>query len=176
MAKRVLLFMLAATLVSADGPVLKTGQTQSYYAGDDGTYQKGLPRSYSRTQSGVVKDLTTGLEWQDEMVNDNNISWHDAQTYCKGLQLDGGGWRLPTIREWRTIVDASQGHPAVDPVFLNMQGNVNYWCETTAAWDSGRAWYVFSQNAVEGINSKTATDYASVTEMNVRCVRESGVI
>ena len=46
--------------------VLKTGQTTSYAANDDGTYQKGVARSYTRNgASGIVTDNVTGLQWQD---------------------------------------------------------------------------------------------------------------
>lgn len=45
----------------------KTGQTVSYYANDDGDYQKGITPSYSRDDAKeVVTDNVTGLMWQDD--------------------------------------------------------------------------------------------------------------
>jgi len=63
------LLAAAAALLLADGPVLKSGQTTEYYAGDDGTYQAGLARSYTRDDgNGIVTDNATGLQWQDDAV------------------------------------------------------------------------------------------------------------
>ena len=83
----------------ADGPVLKTGQTTVYKAGDDGTYQKGIARSYTCGAAGVVTDNATGLQWQDDYSDNGgsikSANWADAATYCNGLALDGatGGSR-----------------------------------------------------------------------------------
>jgi len=82
----------------------KTGQTISYYPGDDGTYQKGVTPSYTRSND-VVKDHITGLQWQDDVEAKTVMkTWSEAQNYCSDLGLDGGGWRLPTIQELQSIV------------------------------------------------------------------------
>ena len=64
---------------------MKTGQTYVFEAGDDGSYQKGMERRYSR-EDGVVKDLSTGLMWQDD-IKTALMNWQDAQTYCSTLTL-----------------------------------------------------------------------------------------
>ncbi|MCP4971815.1 MAG: hypothetical protein GY932_14620, partial [Arcobacter sp.] len=69
--------------------VLKTGQTISYVDYDDGHYQKGEDRSYTRG-SEIVIDQTTSLQWQDD-ADAKNITktWEEAKTYCEDKSLGG---------------------------------------------------------------------------------------
>lgn len=48
-------------------------------------------------------DPATGLAWQMPTAV-NYMNWHDAMDYCDGLHLDGGGWRLPSIDELRSLI------------------------------------------------------------------------
>ena len=60
----------------------KTGQTKSYYPGDDGYYQIGVTPSYTRSND-VVKDHITGLQWQDDVdANTVVMTGEDAKAYC----------------------------------------------------------------------------------------------
>ena len=161
------LALLAAALL-ADGPVLKTGQTTVYKQGDDGTYQAGLARSYTRNAAGVVKDNATGLEWQDDYSDNNGTikqaNWADAKTYCENLTLDGkSDWRLPSLKELRTLVDRGRTDPAVDPTFINTASR-DYWSSTTSAGGTTVAWDVSFYGGDGGIDRKTYSCY-------VRCVR-----
>jgi hypothetical protein len=52
-------------------------------------------------------DPATGLTWAGK-DNGLDVNWHQANTYCSNLQLDGlSGWRLPTIEELHGIYDPS---------------------------------------------------------------------
>ena len=190
MFKKILSVMLLSAVAFAYGPVLKTGQTKSYDAAgnivtdgsvkDDGFYQVGKARSYSRSATGVVTDNTTGLEWQDDVDsvskpwvtqenydagNYDDTSGDTAATYCSELALDGGGWRLPSIEELETLVDSAQSDPAVtDGVFQHISSD-NFWSSTTYAYDTSGAWdmYFYSGSAASA-DFKTRSNY-------VRCVR-----
>jgi hypothetical protein len=48
-------------------------------------------------------DPTSGLSWQ-VVPPDETFLLAEAEAYCDGLVLDGGGWRLPTISELRTLI------------------------------------------------------------------------
>ena len=48
-------------------------------------------------------DRTTGLTWQREPLGSGG-SWDGATNICGLLGLPGGGWRLPTISELRTLI------------------------------------------------------------------------
>jgi len=125
-----------------------TGQTVVYYAGDDGTYQKGLtldrpivkgagsPR-FTDNGDGTVTDNATGLMW----VKDHNalgspfngtVIWTDAIDACEALSFAGhDDWRLPNVKELGSIFDYSLGTPWTDPAFFTLFSNGSYWTSTT---------------------------------------------
>jgi hypothetical protein len=49
---------------------LKTGQSVSYVAGDDGAVQKGQGRSYTDNGDGTITDNKTGLMWEKKIKKD----------------------------------------------------------------------------------------------------------
>ncbi|MCB1152263.1 MAG: DUF1566 domain-containing protein [Deltaproteobacteria bacterium] len=51
-------------------------------------------------------DRTTELEWQVKL-SDNAYDHGAAEIRCDELELEGGGWRLPTISELRTTIRPS---------------------------------------------------------------------
>ena len=51
--------------------------------------------------NGVVEDAKTGLEWI--AGPDRNTTWYEARRWVAGLRVDGGGWRMPTIKELKTF-------------------------------------------------------------------------
>ena len=55
-------------------------------------------------------DSSSGLTWQVTPTGDV-MTWSEAEAYCAGLALDGGGWHLPTIGELRTLI---RGCPATE--------------------------------------------------------------
>jgi hypothetical protein len=98
--------------VSMPSGLLKTGQTNVYQTGDDGTYQiqKGIARTF--TVGG-----TTGLVWQrctrgqspgDCSGDPINSTYSDAVNYCNNLNLHGLIWRIPNINEISLLIDNSQ--------------------------------------------------------------------
>ena len=86
----------------------------------------------SGQQGGVVRDTRTGLEWK--VGPDKEIDWHEARSW---VQRIGGGWRMPTIDELKTIYKKASGR-------RNMMLSLK-----TTAWsvwsgdtdDSSDAWY-----------------------------------
>ncbi len=161
--------LLAFTLLYGDGPVLKTGQSVIIKAGDDGTYQTGIARSYSST-NGIVTDHATALQWQDDYSdNDGSIktaNWNNAQAYCESLALNGGEWRLPSSRELVSITDKTRTYPSIDTTKFNPE-NVNnnfYWSSTADVHRSSSAWIV-SFGISDSYFQATSISYS------VRCVR-----
>ena len=148
--------------------VLKTGQTASYAANDDGTYQKGVARSYTRNgASGIVTDNVTGLQWQDNAVG-STVNWTTASgTTCQALNtaVFGGytDWRLPTETELSTLPDYGRSSPAIDATFVNTASNY-YWSSTSYAADATNAWFADMDKGSAYGGSKTFNIY-------VQCVR-----
>jgi hypothetical protein len=119
------------------------------------------PGRYSAAD-GVVKDWLTGLEWQQTVSGTHTFS--EAATYCAGLPLDGGGFRVPTVKELLTLVDHSAGSPSVDGIAFPSSPSTGFWSSTARA-ESTSKWFVdFSDKG-------STTGYDPATPMNVRCVR-----
>jgi len=62
---------------------------------------------YSRYTNGIVYDKNTNLEWYAGPDRDTN--WHDADKWVKKLDLAGGGWRMPRIKELKTLYQRGKG-------------------------------------------------------------------
>jgi Protein of unknown function (DUF1566) len=64
----------------------------------------------SGASAGTVYDTKSKLTWQ-QTAPTTTYDWADAKTYCSGLDLNGTGWRLPTLKELFSIVDRTQTLP-----------------------------------------------------------------
>jgi hypothetical protein len=96
--------------------------------------------------NGIVKDTKTGLEWKTGP--DKNTSWDQASSWVQNLNLDGGGWRMPTTDELITLYKKGTGSQNMTPL-LKTTG-LSVWSGETkgssAAWafrfrHGFRIWY-----------------------------------
>ena len=169
--------------------VLQTGQTRSFVDFDDGDYQRGKARSYTRDNAKeVVEDNATGLMWQDNSAAKtvkkpwlteahwyagkyNNTSGDTAATYCAKLSLGGyNDWRLPTRKELSSILDFPTINPSakLDSAFLNQLAEI-YWSSTTNAYYKHLAWVIdFGYHRYIPRKSK----FIKYFSQHIRCVRE----
>jgi hypothetical protein len=155
--------------------------------GQDGEYNIN-PRSFSDHGDGTVTDNNTGLMWQkcgdgqDYLTCDGSITsynWYRATgTYdkddnpktinaCGDLSLGSHtDWRLPTIRELRSLVNFDTDlYERIDAVFPNTGSN--YWSSTwSAAYPDNT--YIWTMASLSGSPSVTGILYYS---NYVRCVR-----
>lgn len=65
-------------------------------------------------EDGVIYDSKLGLEWAPS--NGQVLNHYQAEGYARDLSLAGGGWRLPTRAELKSLYDKSKPGN-VDPVF-----------------------------------------------------------
>lgn len=147
--------------------VLKTAVVNSYINYDDGYYQTGLPRSYTRDNvNDIVTDNTTGLEWQDDAAAATTQGNESASVaYCDGLTLGGhNDWRLPTLKELTTIIDYSISNPPTNAKFHNVAAS-GYWSSTRDAYLTSFAWGIdFNTNGENFLTDAADSHYS-------RCVR-----
>ena len=64
-----------------------------------------------------LKSATLGLEWIPGP--DRDTTWDQARAWVQNLSIDGGGWRMPTIKELKT---------------LHQQGDTFLLSNTTGRW------------------------------------------
>ena len=65
--------------------------------------------------NGVVHDTRTGLEWF--VGPDKNTNWKTAKSWVENLDAAGGGWRMPTCDELRTLFRKGAGTRNMTPLF-----------------------------------------------------------
>ena len=112
----------------------------------------------------TVTDSATGLVWQ-QRDDDKTRNWTGALAYCEGLDLAGHtDWRLPNIRELRSIVDHEKYNPAIDSTLFPGTNSSYYWSSTSFASDADDAWYVDFHDGL-------ASSYYGSYGHYVRCVR-----
>jgi len=143
-------------------PLVDTGQTTVYAAGDDASFTIDPP-SYTDNGNGTITDNVTGLLWQKQ-DDGTTCTWDAANTYCAGLSLTGTGWRVPTRRELMSIVDYGKYSPSINGTYFPNTQSSWYWSSTTYASNTTYAWNVYFGNGYVYVNYKTSTGY-------VRCVR-----
>jgi len=115
----------------------------------DGNYVRAVRGGQSQNAfvdngDGTVTDTSTVLMWQQETAP-GGYNWEQALAYCENLSLGGhSDWRLPTVKELRSLVDYSQYAPAIDTTFFpNTVSSSHYWSSTTDAASTSGAWDVY---------------------------------
>ena len=83
--------------------------------------------------NGTITDKSTKLMW---MKAPKTIpeTYDEAILYCRSLNIEGlDNWRLPTIEEWKQIIDPEQQNPALPKghPFESLHTGIGYWSKTT---------------------------------------------
>lgn len=115
-------------------------------------------------KNGTVIDSKTQLTWEQNVLPTPKF-WMAAQSYCLNLDLDGPGWRLPSMKELQTIVDRSGGAPTIDSNSFPNTPSGLFW--TSSSWAdaaSSTAWVIKFSDGYTTYASKSTSAY-------VRCVR-----
>ena len=99
-----------------------------------------------------VTDNLTGLMWSRKTLDINDdglvdagdaVDWEDALAWCENLVLAGyDDWRLPSIKELKSIVKDDADSPAVDTRYFPDTLVSPYWTSTTVYHAPGSAWFV----------------------------------
>jgi uncharacterized protein YjdB len=124
----------------------RTGLTDSNWAGDDGSLQKGVEWPSIRFHDngdGTVTDNMTNLMWEQRAGSFKDLSWDAALTTITSLTTAGySDWRMPNINELKSLLNYNSNAKAIwsgGTVFKNVVSNV-YWSSTTFANDTRYAW------------------------------------
>jgi Protein of unknown function (DUF1566)/PEGA domain len=120
------------------------------------------PRYTSDATMAFVSSTKTALTWQRD-VEMRSVTQSEASTYCSGLTLAGGGWRLPTREELTSIVDLRNSPTIARSVFPNTLAGC-FWSSSSYTGARDRAWLV---NFADGYASFDTV----LKPCRVRCVR-----
>jgi hypothetical protein len=158
-------------------PIPDTGQTVSYTTtlGEDHDYQPAATQmSYTVHADNTITDNVTGLVWRrcSQGKNDDatctgtapTYTWENAISQCANEAADGGGWRLPNIKELFSIVNLSGSAPYIDQAAFPATVTGYYWSSTTYVPSTTSALYVPFGSGYVVNGGKTSPNY-------VRCVR-----
>jgi len=69
---------------------------------------------YVAYANGIVRDTSTGLEWKTGP--DKDTTWHEAKSWVHNLNLDGGGWKMPTTDELAGLYKKGAGERNMTPL------------------------------------------------------------
>jgi hypothetical protein len=110
------------------------------------------------TDSKIVKDNLTGLEWESQypVASATTYTWATAKSQCASLNILGqtpGSWRLPDYTELQSIIDYSKSWgPFINTAFFASQ-SFFHWTSTTYNSNTNSAWIM---NFNDGTSSSTA--------------------
>lgn len=152
-------------------PVLpRTGQRACYDAagnetppqgqGQDGELRLGVPWPEPRFSfdEHTVRDNLTGLTWTRLAdLAGGPLTWREALDVVAGLEA--GPWRLPTINELESLVDASRHTPALpqDHPFTNVQDG--YWSSTTSSFEPDWCMALYLNKGAVGVGQKSGPHF-----------------
>jgi Caspase domain/Protein of unknown function (DUF1566) len=90
-------------------------------------------RHFVKYDNGLVFDTKTGLEWYTGP--DESTSWYEAKKWVENLSVAGRGWKMPTIKELKTLYQKGIGVRNMTPL-LKTTG----WIWSGETKDSSSAW------------------------------------
>ena len=148
-----------------------------FYDGRAGEWSMEVKKKYVRAVSGArfensfvdngdltVTDKSTGLMWSS--ITAGPMSWEGAIAYCEDLPLfKYDDWRLPNIKELRSLVDYSKQNLAIDIGYFPFTYKDGYWSSTT---------YVFYPESAYGVDFESGfklIHYGKSQDYYVRAVR-----
>jgi hypothetical protein len=118
--------------------------------------------NYITYDNGVVHDTKTGIEWL--VGPDKDTTWDEAKEWVAGLEVAGGGWRMPSRKELKTLYKEGAGARNMTPLLKTTGWFV--WSSETE--DSSSAWSVDFLLSYEGSLNRSDTHLSRVFAVRSR--------
>ena len=83
---------------------------------------EGISERFIAFNNGVVRDKKTDFEWISGP--DKDMRWDEAKSWVGSLAVDGSGWRMPTIKELKTLYQKGVGEHNMTPLLKTTGGYV----------------------------------------------------
>ncbi len=155
-------------LVNSGGGIGAHAKTETVSAGGErpvhvrcvaGISVTGTGPSLVDNGDGTVTDRRTGLTWQ-KIGPAKPLTWEEALRACESLKPSArGAWRLPNIKELRSLSDDAKIRPSLDRKFFPEAKVANYWSSTTQSNRPGRAWLVEFETGLVTYADKTEPQF-----------------
>lgn len=131
---------------------------------DEFANRRSVDTNFTRAGN-IVTDNIHHLQWQDETKTKvEKYTFSEAEAYCASLTLDGfGGWRVPSVKEYMSILDVTNNDPSTYDDFLYTAYNKPYWTNNERV-NQFYGWYMDFENG-------EASYLNYHFEYYVRCVR-----
>lgn len=101
---------------------------------------------------GEALDRLTGLVWLSSVLpGSGEVSWEEALASARSM---GGGWRLATVFELESLVDASRAWPALAQGHPFGSGLDGVWSATSSGYDHAWAWVLYFGKGAVGVGHK----------------------
>lgn len=149
----------------------RTGQSRCRDAGgaiidcagsaQDGELRCGAPWPTPRfdEEEAGVRDLLTGLLWTHSADQCGICAWEDALREAGERGKKGRKWRLPTIRELESLVDAEQHSPALPSSHPFTDTREAYWSSTSSAYAPDWAYCLYLHKGAVGVGFKVKREF-----------------
>ncbi len=131
--------------------------------GQDGVLQHGvawpLPR-FRHMKEGIADDLT-GLIWHHSADLEKLSTWNEALAAVRRRALQSQlPWRLPSINELESLVDASSHSPALSAGHPFSGVREAYWSSTTSYFEPDWAYVLYLHKGAVGVGFKKNRDFS----------------
>ncbi len=125
--------------------------------------------------SQAVRDTETRLVWERQPDNDPSNLSSAAQACADKTTGDRGGWRLPTVSELQSLLDATQTSPALSPnhPFINVNLDTTYWALTPDVGLTNNPERYWAQVSIENGSTDSSVD-PTTDLLRSWCVRSFG--
>lgn len=137
----------------------ETGQgTECHGAGQDGEFRYGVawPEPRFVTRGETILDRLTGLSWLRNADLTGPVLWSEALARVADLNRGENrrSWRLPSINELESLVDAGMSNPAL-PLGNPFDGVCDvFWSSTTSLYEPDWAWALYLDKGAVGVGQK----------------------
>jgi hypothetical protein len=106
----------------------------------------------------AVRDRLTGLLWARTADAFGPLSWTAALERARAV---GNGWRLPTINELESLVDAARHSPALPEGHPFAATREAYWSSTSSGFAPDWAMVLYLHKGAVGVGFKTGEPFAA---------------
>jgi len=129
--------------------IIECPQENEDFYGQDASYTINPPQLIDNSDS-TITDLLTGLTWEKKGGDNETLSYSYSQAvdYCQDLSLGSQSeWRMPTRKEFSTIMNFGRVSPALDKDFFpyyttGSEPEMYYWTSSEYCEDNDKVWKI----------------------------------